>query len=246
MIPATPGQQTKEPMHIPARHGPDPGRRNKGTAESVTGGEFADGVLHLTERQQTFVFGNVATRLFYRSIAVFRADQPAFSINPRQISCISHAMTATFSSRCKAINHLAIQDLMQAVKVIAEAVPPRQATHLISHSGCDRRRRDTGAAFRAQALALPSETDIAREIGSDIDNDAIHAARERGDRIDRFDDCWPVAGALREHAAAMALFSPDAASAGRRSLKNSALNLALLRRSRRRRERPRRLQRPTT
>ena len=33
-------------------------------------------------------------------------------------------------------------------------------------------------AFRAQALALPAESDIAREIGSNIDPDAIHTARE--------------------------------------------------------------------
>ena len=34
-------------------------------------------------------------------------------------------------------------------------------------------------AFRAQVLEPPSEADIAREIGRDVDPDAIHRARER-------------------------------------------------------------------
>ncbi|RUV24497.1 DUF3458 domain-containing protein, partial [Mesorhizobium sp. M1A.T.Ca.IN.004.03.1.1] len=33
-------------------------------------------------------------------------------------------------------------------------------------------------AFRAQALALPSESDIARELGCNNDPDAIHAGRQ--------------------------------------------------------------------
>ena len=37
-------------------------------------------------------------------------------------------------------------------------------------------------AFRAQTLALPGEADIAREIGSNIDPDAIQASRERWSR----------------------------------------------------------------
>ena len=40
-------------------------------------------------------------------------------------------------------------------------------------------------AFGAQVLTLPSETDIAREIGRDVDPDAILAARDRLARRDR-------------------------------------------------------------
>ena len=42
----------------------------------------------------------------------------------------------------------------------------------------DRRRRNAEPAFRALALALPGEADIARELGTNIDPDAIFAARE--------------------------------------------------------------------
>jgi aminopeptidase N len=79
-------------------------------------------------------------------------------------------------------------------------------------------------AFAAQVLAIPTEADIAREIGRDVDPDAIHAAREalrhrlgvelRAELI-----------ALYETLAAPQPFSPDAASAGRRALRSTLLGL---------------------
>ena len=77
-------------------------------------------------------------------------------------------------------------------------------------------------AFRAQALALPGEVEIARMVASDVDPDAIHgvakAARkavgERGTAL--FERLIGVADPA-------APFSPDAASAGRRALSNAAL-----------------------
>ena len=73
-------------------------------------------------------------------------------------------------------------------------------------------------------LSLPSEGDIAREMARNVDPDAIFVARES------------LRGALgRAHApgwrsfttvsASGAHFSPDAASAGRRALRNVALSM---------------------
>src|SRR5690606_37230473 len=74
-------------------------------------------------------------------------------------------------------------------------------------------------AYRALALTLPSEADIARDIGRDIDPDAVLAARNTlstfiaaanresfGKLYEEFEDRGP--------------FRPDAASAGRRALRN--------------------------
>ena len=73
-------------------------------------------------------------------------------------------------------------------------------------------------------MSLPTEADIAREIGEDVDPDAVYAARKA------------MRGALgRAHAEGLAAlhaelansspFSPDAAAAGRRALRNVALSL---------------------
>ncbi len=82
-------------------------------------------------------------------------------------------------------------------------------------------------AFRAQALTLPSEADIARELGGNNDPDAIHAGRQAvltaiataGVEVFR---------TLHATHSASGPFSPDAAGAGKRALKNIALSFLTL------------------
>ena len=79
--------------------------------------------------------------------------------------------------------------------------------------------------YRAFALQLPAETDIAEAIGDNVDPERIHAARTAlkrsiGERI---------GDNVRETAARYAPdaeYSPDAANAGKRSFRNAALDLA--------------------
>ncbi|KQT45537.1 aminopeptidase [Methylobacterium sp. Leaf456] len=80
-------------------------------------------------------------------------------------------------------------------------------------------------AFAALVLALPSESDLADEIGSEIDPDAIFTAR-RALRVRLGAALSPRLHAVRDALAEPAgtPFSPDAASAGRRALRNAALD----------------------
>ncbi|KMO18680.1 aminopeptidase N [Methylobacterium indicum] len=81
-------------------------------------------------------------------------------------------------------------------------------------------------AFAALVLTLPGEQEIAQAIGAEIDPDAIWRARQTL-RVQLGRDLGPRLLALREALAEPegAPFSPDAASAGRRSLRNAALDL---------------------
>ena len=81
-------------------------------------------------------------------------------------------------------------------------------------------------AFAALVLALPSEADVANEIGAEIDPDAIHRARHAlrrrlgaglADRLRFLRDALADAPGTP--------FSPDAEAAGRRALRNAALDL---------------------
>ena len=79
-------------------------------------------------------------------------------------------------------------------------------------------------AFIAQTIMLPTDADIAREIAHDVDPDAVFAARQALRRA--------IAAALGEvlsetyqRLAAPAPYAPDAASVGRRALKNACLDL---------------------
>ncbi|MEX0753274.1 MAG: aminopeptidase N C-terminal domain-containing protein, partial [Xanthobacteraceae bacterium] len=79
-------------------------------------------------------------------------------------------------------------------------------------------------AFVAQTLTLPGDSDIAREIGHDIDPDAIFNAR----KILRAAIGRRLTAKLSETYGRMTdrgPYSPDAQSAGRRSLKNACLDL---------------------
>src|SRR5213078_4744514 len=79
-------------------------------------------------------------------------------------------------------------------------------------------------AFIALTLSPPSEADIAREIGQDVDPDAVFAARRKlraaiGARHSG------LLAATYERMITPGIYRPDAQSAGRRALKNACLDL---------------------
>jgi aminopeptidase N len=85
---------------------------------------------------------------------------------------------------------------------------------------------DLDPAFRALALTLPSEIDVAQAIGREIDPDAVHNARRAlqaslGAQIGQ-----RVAEAAK-HCPPARPYSPDADSAGRRAFAHAAWTLAV-------------------
>ncbi|KQT97612.1 aminopeptidase [Methylobacterium sp. Leaf469] len=84
----------------------------------------------------------------------------------------------------------------------------------------------TDPAYAALVLTVPSEGDIANAIGEAIDPDAIHRARTAL-RLQLGQGLYPHLTSLRDALAdpAGTPFSPDAVSAGRRALRNVALDL---------------------
>jgi aminopeptidase N len=79
-------------------------------------------------------------------------------------------------------------------------------------------------AFAALVLTLPSEAEIAQDIGSNVDPDAVYRARaEMRRRIG--EDCFQSLKSLYGSLGTAGAYSPDAASAGRRALRNTSLDL---------------------
>jgi aminopeptidase N len=62
IVPPTPGQARKEPMHIPLKFGLILPNGNEAQLGGITGGEVTGDVLHLTERAQTLVFSDIPAR----------------------------------------------------------------------------------------------------------------------------------------------------------------------------------------
>ncbi|MBB4954458.1 aminopeptidase N [Agrobacterium vitis] len=222
MVKATPGQSSKAPMHIPLCYALF---ANNGAAivpASVSGGDVTGDVLHLTAPQQSFVFHGIAERPVLSLNRSFSAPVALhFSQLSDDLALIARHETDLFS-RWQALTDLALPVLCEGARQV-RAGQPVIFNDALKHSLLAIAADDTlEPAFRAQALALPSEADIARELGVDIDPQAIHAARQAIIK-DIATAGLDIFTGLLDQMTTDAPYSPDAKAAGQRALKNAAL-----------------------
>ncbi|OLP61884.1 aminopeptidase N [Xaviernesmea oryzae] len=222
MVPPTPGQSAKAPMHIPLRFALILPEGQVATPSAIEGGDVTGDVLHLTERQQTVTFAGLSGRPV---VSLNRGFSAPVNLHLEQ-SAEDKALIARFDpdlfARWQALTDLALAELVAATQAVkagqAVAVSNLLVDALLATAG----DAALEPAFRAQALALPSESDIARAIGTGNDPDAIHAARifvvrhvaQAGQTL---------FATLIDEMKVEGPFSPDAESAGRRALRTMAL-----------------------
>jgi aminopeptidase N len=223
-VPPTPGQPAKEPMVIPLAIGlvgPD------GRDMSLSLGDgrpVVRGVLTLTQPAHTFEFTGVTTRPVLSLNRAFSAPVKVTSnVSPEDLKFLAAHDSDPFN-RWQSVQSLANALLVDNVAAIRDGGTVREDEGLIGALAAIMADEALEPAFVALMLAMPSEADIARDIGRDVDPEAIFAARSRlrttiGSRL---------GPALRETYRRMqddGPYSPDAASAGRRALKNACLDL---------------------
>jgi aminopeptidase N len=223
-VPPTPGQPIKEPMAIPLAIGLV-GRDGRDLPLKLRDGRTIErGVLKLTNPAETFVFGDIAeppvpslNRGFsapIKLIANLSADDLRFLA----------AHDADAFNRWQALQTLATRLLLDNVASLRAAKAARQDSGLLDALDAILDDGTLEPAFVALALTLPGESDLAREIGRDVDPDAIFAARSGlravvGEHL---------AESLFDHYRRLSEsrpYSPDAAGAGRRALRNICLDL---------------------
>jgi aminopeptidase N len=182
------------------------------------------GVLVLSDPAETFVFANVAARPVASLNRAFSAPvKLTANLTPDDLHFLAAHDGDPFN-RWQALQTLASTLLTDNVRASRAGNPMRSDGGLMVALGAILADPRVEPAFAAQALAVPSEADIARELGRDVDPDAIFTARvalraEIGNAL---------GSALRDTYRRLAdsgAYSPDAAGAGRRSLKNIALDL---------------------
>ena len=225
----TPGQATKLPMTMPLALGlVDPqGGEFPLASSDATAKELAEGVFELKDMERSIVFRDIPRRPALSFLRGFSAPvKVEDDLSEDDLIVLSRHDSDHFS-RWQALQSLATRVLLRGVKAIRGGRTPERNAGLLAAFGSlieDARAGRIDPAFAALALALPSEADIAREIGKDVDPDAIYTARKA------------LRGALgRKHGEALmelhrqfadsAPFNPDAAAAGRRALRNGALGL---------------------
>jgi len=223
----TPGQPEKLPMTIPVRIGLVDAERGDLAlvCADASEHELASGVFALEAPSRSLTFREVARRPALSALRGFSAPVNV----ENDLTEADHLTLLKRDSdpfnRWQSLQTLAVDLLKHSVRKIRDGGAPHVDPAFVTAYGSvidDALSSRIDPAFAAYSLQLPSEADIAREIGRDVDPDAIRAAREalRG-RVGR-----AHAGALKTLHAQMANpgpFSPDPASAGRRSLRNGAL-----------------------
>ena len=220
----TPGQPHKEPMVIPLALGLIDSRGRDLPLVTDDAEAAARAVIVLDAPAQSFLFRELAERPVPSLNRGFSAPVNLAQALSADDTRFLAAHDPDPFNRWQAIQTLALGWLTADVAARRAGAATRPNPGLSAALGAVLDAADLEPAFKALALTLPSESDIAREIGQDVDPDAIFAARaaQRSAVGRALGDALGVAYAAMGDTGG---FRPDAASAGRRALKNVALDL---------------------
>ena len=212
----TPSQPDKNPLQIPIAYGlvmPD-------------GSNGREGVFVLDQAEGQLVFDDLARQPVPSVLRGFSAPvRLETDLTSTDLLTLFRHDSDPFNC-WQAAQSLAMTILVDAVGAIRRGETPhfdpayaQTLAHLLNDND--------DHAFVAQVFSMPSENDIAREIKSDIDPDAIYLARKGlrqaiglgiGDDLRRAHHRLGSAHA----------YSPDAKSAGQRALRNTVLDLIVV------------------
>ncbi|MCC6734530.1 MAG: aminopeptidase N [Bauldia sp.] len=222
--PPTPGQQVKRPLHVPIRFGLIGPNGEDLDFTRVSGARRTGDVIHLTEASQTVEFEGVAARPVPSLLRGFSAPvRLSIDLSADDLVFLLRTDSDPFN-RWQVAQMLEMRALVAAVAAIRGGTPVPDSTVLADALVAAVETATLDPSLRAQILTLPSESEVAREIGRDVDPDAIALARDGlraslaqrlGDRLAR----------VREGITEPRAYRPDAAGTGARSLRNAILDL---------------------
>ena len=213
-----------EPMVVPVRFGLVGGNGEDRHAESeVTGAaRLKDDLIVLSGGDATITFTGLSDRPYLSVLRDFSAPVMLDHEQSEAERLALGRLDPNLFNRWRALDDLIAEGLtLAARRPLGDGQPALKdaiVDALLATAGDD----EIDPAFRAQALTLPAETDIARQLRDNVDPDRVHqvadAARAAiGTRgLASFER-------LSAERATTEPFSPDAASVGRRALANAAL-----------------------
>jgi aminopeptidase N len=215
----TPGQPVKSPQVIPVRFGLVGSNGADMAFGKVTGAEISGDVLVMTDARHDIIFSGVGERPVPSVFRGFSAPVKAVVklAQPQMLFLARH--DGDPFNRWQAASSLAMLQLV-ALASGGGAVDADYLRALEEIAGDE----TLDPAFRALMLTPPSENDIAREIGQNVDPEAVSKAHRAlkqaigetlAERLDGLIEALGGGGAYR----------PDAESAGRRALGNTAADL---------------------
>ncbi|TAK91073.1 MAG: aminopeptidase N [Burkholderiaceae bacterium] len=207
--PATPGQPDKQPFHIPIA---------VGLLDLATGHNHPTRILELKQPEQSFHFDGIATAPIPSLLRDFSAPVILqYDYSDDDLAFLMRSDADPFN-RWEAGQRLATRRILAQRPVAADDAFVQACQTLLTDESFD-------PAFKELMLTLPSEAYLAEQVVI-VDAVALHQAREHLRRT------------LAEHLKAAWLdnyhamqtpgsYTPDPLSAGKRALKNLALNYLL-------------------
>ncbi len=224
IVPPTPGQPNKKPMHIPIRLGLLGANGNDLDLKLASGESIDDGVVSLTKRRQSFRFVNVPSRPVPSLLRGFSAPVNLTLDLPDDDVELLMSSDSDLFNRWQASNDYAARTLVEIVKSLASGKRTNRPLRYARALGAAISGDTLEPAYRAELLKLPTQSDVARIIGKNVDPALVQRAhRQLAKLIGK--TLGAQLEALYREMDDKGPFSPDAASAGRRALRNAALTL---------------------
>jgi aminopeptidase N len=223
-IPPTPHQPAKKPMVIPLVLGLV-GKTGQDLPLALSNGEKIErGVLVLSEAARKFEFTGIGERPVLSIAREFSAPIKLVSdLDANDLDFLA-AHDGDAFNRWQSLQTVSTRLLIDNATAMRAGKSPATDDKLIAALAAILDDQTLEPAFVALSLVPPGEGDIAREIGLDIDPDAIFQAR-KALRADIGNRLGAALAKAYDRMAVAGPYSPDATSAGRRSLRNVALDL---------------------
>jgi len=219
--PPTPGQPQKEPLVIPIALG-FINREGIETSLNASHPRLNNNIFVLDKKTDALTFSNVESKPILSALRGFSAPvilETAMTDDDRLILISSDSDPF---NRWQATQSYALKQLIAGTRDIFSGATPEFDPRFVDALATTLKGSDY--AFIAQLLALPSESDIAREIGIDIDPDSIRDARLLFKQFIGKQIGHPI-GETCKKLVSTESYKPDAKDAGRRALKNILLDI---------------------
>jgi aminopeptidase N len=221
-LPPTPGEHKKRPLHIPLRLGLLGGNGQDLDLSLASGEQVEHGLIEVTKRTETFRFSDVPSRPVPSLLRGFSAPvNLTIDLSDADLQFLM-ANDSDLYNRWQAAQDYATRVLVAAVKAIRAGNRPAKPSAFMAALGVTFTDDSLEPGYRAQFMFLPSESDLARVIGRDVDPVAIHGARKHLRRAIGTTHAAALADIYRT-CEESGPYSPAPAPAGKRALRNAAL-----------------------
>jgi aminopeptidase N len=223
VVPPSAGYPTKYPVVVPLVLGLV-GADGQDVPLKMAEGPVERGVVVIKEAAQRLTFVDIPSRSVPSLNRGFTAPiKVASNATAEDLQFLAANDSDPFN-RWEALQVLATTLLVEGVSSVRAGAEMRIDNGFIAALQAVLQHQRLEPAFMAQAIVIPTEADIARDIGRDVDPDAIFTARSAlrraiGQQLGT--DLEATYRRMIDHGP----YRPDAASAGRRALKNACLDL---------------------